>query len=52
MPLNLQIHCHAQDARRMSRTSDFNFDLSEELIQRIREFDECLVLSLLDLYSQ
>lgn len=37
---------------RLSRTSDFDFDLSEELIQRISEFDECLVHFLLDLYLQ
>jgi hypothetical protein len=36
----------------LSRTSDFDFDLSKELIQRIPEFGEYLVLSLLDLYSQ
>jgi hypothetical protein len=35
-----------------ARTSNFDFNLNKELIQRIREFDECLVQLTLDLYPQ
>ena len=42
------IHCHAQNAR-LSKTSDFDCDLSEGLAYRIRECDDYMVISLLDL---